>query len=94
MAPVAPDGFEIQNDELVFTRCLREDLVRPGMPHNRLRRLPLHRRAKQQSTESEEDAKGIHGLLDTGCVELLAAEPTKLRSMRKAALNDGGLLFG
>jgi len=37
MAPMAPHRFEIEQDELVLSRGLREDLIRPGMPEDGLR---------------------------------------------------------
>ncbi len=35
MAPVTPDGFEIEQDEAVVASCLREDGVGPGEPSGR-----------------------------------------------------------
>ena len=37
MAPVAPNGFKIEQYEFVFPGCLRKDLIRPRTPNNRQR---------------------------------------------------------
>ena len=37
VAPMAPNGFKVQQNEFVFARCLSEDGIRPWVPDYRLR---------------------------------------------------------